>query len=66
MRHVDHGRLIAAIDELHKLAWGRGEMGHGPSHRAADALARSLGWDGDDGTTPDGPWLRAALEAELR
>lgn len=63
---VEPVALIAAIDELHELAWGRGEMGHGSFARAADALARSLGWDGDPGTTPDGEWLRERLSEVLR
>lgn len=67
MRFVDRERLIAAIDVLHERAWARGtEMGGLADHKAADALADALGWDGDHGTTPDGPWLRAALRAELR
>lgn len=57
----DRDRLIAAIDTLHERAWAEGTGGNLAAHQAADALADALGWDGDHGTTPDGPWLRARL-----
>lgn len=66
MSAADRDALVAAIDELHELSWTRGEMGHGSHARAADALARALGWDGEPGTTPDGHWLRSALNEALR
>jgi hypothetical protein len=63
---ADRDRLIAAIDEMHELTWARGESGHGAARRTADELARALGWQGDDGTTPDGQWLREQLGEVLR
>ena len=62
----DRDRLIAAIDTLHERAWAEGTGGDLTAHKAADALADALGWPGDHGTTPDGPWLRARLDEVLR